>query len=249
AKLRVRMALGGRAWRGDFRVGGELTSGKPDQKEGLYFGAELSADHPLVRAGTPLHGPHLFPAAPPALRAAVPDYMAALTRLGHRLMAGLALSLGLEEAYFAERYTGEPLTLFRIFNYPPPEPTLWGVGEHTDYGLLTILEQDDAGGLEVRSQSRWVDAPPVPGAFVCTIGDMLDRMTRGLYRSTPHRVRNRSGRDRLSLAFFFDPNFFARVQPIDLPGRDALPDDQAERWDHASVHAFQGTYGEYLLNK
>ncbi len=249
-KLRIRMALGGRAWRGYFCVGDELTSGKPDQKEGLYFGAELAADHPLVRAGTPLHGPNPFPAEPAGFRETVLEYMAALTRLGHHLMAGLALSLGLEESYFADRYTGEPLTLFRIFNYPPPrDPALWGVGEHTDYGLLTILLQDDAGGLEVRSRSRWVAAPPVPGSFVCNIGDMLDRMTRGLYRSTAHRVRNPAPRDRLSFPFFFDPNFFARVQPIALPGRDAAPDDRAERWDHASVHAFEGTYGEYLLRK
>ncbi len=249
-KMRIRMALGGRAWRGYFRVGDELTSGQPDQKEGLYFGTELPADHPLVQAGTPLHGPNLFPDDLPGFREAVLDYMAALTRLGHSLMAGLALSLGLEESYFADRYTGAPLTLFRIFNYPPPrDPALWGVGEHTDYGLLTILAQDDAGGLEVRSRSRWVAAPPVPDSFVCNIGDMLDRMTRGLYRSTPHRVRNLAMRDRLSLPFFFDPNFFARVRPIDLPGREAAPDDRAERWDGASVHAFQGTYGDYLLNK
>src|SRR5262249_9656727 len=91
-------------------------------------------------------------------------------------------------------------------------------------------------------------APPVPGSLVCNIGDMLDRMTRGLYRSTPHRVRNPALRDRLSMPFFFDPNFFARVQPIDLPGRYA-PDDQTERWDCANIHAFQGTYGDYLLNK
>jgi isopenicillin N synthase-like dioxygenase len=249
-KLRVRMALGGRAWRGYFRVGDELTSGKPDQKEGLYFGAELAPDHPLVRSGTPLYGPNLFPAKPAGLRDAVLAYMAALTRLGHRLMAGLALSLGLPESYFAERYTGEPLTLFRIFNYPPPEdPAAWGVGEHTDYGLLSILLQDDAGGLEVRSRSRWVPAPPVPGSLVCNIGDMLDRMTRGQYRSTPHRVRNPAPRPRLSFPFFFDPNFFAPVRAIDLPGWEAPPDDRDERWDRASVHAFQGTYGDYLLNK
>ena len=166
------------------------------------------------------------------------------------VMAGLALSLGLEESYFADHGTREPLTLFRIFNYPPPaDPTLWGVGEHTDYGLLTILLQDDAGGLEVKSRSRWVPAPPVPGSFVCNIGDMLDRMTGGLYRSTPHRVRNPAPRDRLSFPFFFDPNFFARVQPIDLPGRNRPPDDRDERWDKASVHAFEGTYGDYLLGK
>jgi isopenicillin N synthase-like dioxygenase len=249
AKLLIRMALGGRAWRGYFQVGAELTSGKPDQKEGLYFGAELPAEHPLVRAGTPLHGPNLFPALP-GFRQTVLEYMGALTELGHHLMAGLALSLNLEESYFAERYTGEPLTLFRIFNYPPPfDTTLWGVGEHTDYGLLTILLQDDAGGLEVKSRSRWVPAPPIPDSFVCNIGDMLDRMTRGLFRSTPHRVRNPAPRDRLSFPFFFDPNFFARVQPIDVPGHAAADDDSAERWDRANVHAFQGTYGEYLLNK
>jgi isopenicillin N synthase-like dioxygenase len=249
-KMRVRMALGGRAWRGYFRVGDELTSGKPDQKEGLYFGAELPEDHPLVQAGTPLHGPNLFPDEPAGFRETVLDYMAALTRLGHRLMAGLALSLDLEESYFADRYTGEPLTLFRVFNYPPPaDPELWGVGEHTDYGLLTILLQDDAGGLEVRSRTEWISAPPVPGSFVCNIGDMLDRMTKGLFRSTPHRVRNPAPRDRLSFPFFFDPNFFARVQPIDLPGVEIPPDDRDERWDRASVHAFQGTYGDYLLDK
>jgi isopenicillin N synthase-like dioxygenase len=89
----------------------------------------------------------------------------------------------------------------------------------------------------------------VPGSFVCNIGDMLDRMTGGLYRSTPHRVRNPARRDRLSLPFFFDPNFFARIRPIDLPGRGPPPDDRGERWDGASVHAFEGTYGDYLLGK
>src|SRR5262249_36272911 len=148
-------------------------------KEGLYFGAELPADNSLVRAGTPLHGPNLFPPELPDFRETVLAYMAALTQLGHRLMAGLALGLGLKESYFADHGTAEPLVLFRIFNYPPPaDPALWGVGEHTDYGLLTILLQDDAGGLEVKSRSRWVAAPPVPGSFVCNIGDMLDRMTR-----------------------------------------------------------------------
>src|SRR5262245_53988185 len=201
AKMEIRMARGGRAWRGYFPVGGELTSGRPDQKEGLYFGAELASDDPRVRAGTPLHGPNLFPDANvPELRAVVLEYMAALTRLGHALLRGLALGLGLDESYFADHGTRDPLVLFRIFSYPPasaaPDPTLWGVGEHTDYGLLTMLWQDESGGLEVRSRSRWVAAPPVPGSFVCNIGDMLDRMTKGLYRSTAHRVRNPSARDR-----------------------------------------------------
>lgn len=251
-KLRIGMAQGGRAWRGYFPVGGELTSGKPDIKEGIYFGKELDAAHPLVQTGTPMHGPNLFPPNIPYFRETVLEYIAALAALGHALMRGIALSLGLEETYFADRYTAEPLILFRIFNYPPPareaapEPA-FGVGEHTDYGLLTILKQDMAGGLEVKIGGQWVPAPPLPNAFVCNIGDMLDRMTGGQYLSTPHRVRNVSGRNRLSFAFFFDPNFQAEIKPIESV--TAIHDNRVERWDQASVHAFQGTYGDYLLSK
>ncbi len=257
-KMRIQMARGGRAWRGYFPVGGELTSGEPDLKEGIYFGAELKENHPLVQAGVPLHGPNLFPSNLPEFRETVLKYLAAMTELGHTLMAGISLSLGLDESYFAERYTGDPLILFRIFNYPAQPPGLeqqWGVGEHTDYGLLTILKQDEAGGLQVKSQSRWIEARPVPGSFVCNIGDMLDRLTGGLYRSTPHRVRNLSGRDRLSFPFFFDPNFNAMVEPIALDhvAFDARPndreDDREQRWDRVSVHEFRGTYGDYLLGK
>src|SRR5437870_934895 len=221
AKLQISMSRGGRAWRGYFPIAGELTSGKPDLKEGIYFGAELQDDHPLVKMGTPMHGPNLFPPNMPQFREIVLDYMAEMTRLGHRLMAGIALSLGLEESYFADRYTTDPLTLFRIFNYPPlaTQQPAWSVGEHTPSALLPIWNQGDSGGLRVKSRSgwpnaEWVDAPPVADSFVCNIGDMLDRMTGGLYRSTPHRVRNVSSRSRLSFPFFFDPNFNAEIKPI-----------------------------------
>ncbi|KAF1043669.1 isopenicillin N synthase family dioxygenase [Xylophilus sp.] len=255
-KLRWRMALGGRAWRGYFPAGGELTSGRPDWKEGLYLGTELPDDDPRVQARWPVHGRNLFPDVA-GLREAILDYLAALTALGHRLMEGIALSLGLPADWFAARYTGDPLVLFRIFNYPAqPLPQaldaqagdIWGVGEHTDYGLLTLLLQDDGGGLQVKTRGGWIEAPPVPGTFVINIGDMLDRMTGGLYRSTPHRVRrNTAGRDRLSFPVFFDPAFDARVQPI--AGLPAPEDDSAARWDGANVHAFDGTYGDYLLGK
>ena len=253
-KLTIRMELGGKAWRGYFPLGDELTSGEPDLKEGLYFGAELGPDDPRVQAGVPLHGSNLFPEALPELGDTVLEYMAAMTNLGHALMCGIARSLGLAPEYFHDRYMADPLTLFRIFHYPHVEPDPdaekpWGVGEHTDYGVLTILKQDDAGGLEVRSESRWIDAPPVANAFVCNIGDMLDRLTRGYYRSTPHRVRNTSGRSRLSFPFFFDPNFDAAIEPIGLNEALIAPDDRAERWDQASVHEAQGTYGDYVLSK
>lgn len=253
-KMRWRMALAGRAWRGYFPPGGELTSGRPDWKEGLYLGTELPADHPLVLAGTPVHGGNLFPDIP-GFRDTILQYMRAVTALGHALMRGIALSLALPANYFADRYTADPLILFRIFNYPSqPSPAdmdvQWGVGEHTDYGLLTILLQDKIGGLQVKTPGGWIDAVPVPDTFICNIGDMLDRMTGGWYRSTAHRVmRNTSGRDRLSFPLFFDPNYFAQVHRIEGLPAVPDPDDSASRWDKANVHAFNGIYGDYLLDK
>jgi isopenicillin N synthase-like dioxygenase len=252
-KMQIAMAHGGRAWRGYFPVGNELTSGKPDQKEGIYFGAELPADHPAVQADKPLHGSNLFPEIP-AFRETVLEYLDALTQLGHALMRGFALGLGLNENYFHDRYTADPLILFRIFNYPQvkqpsPDDVLWGVGEHTDYGLLTILRQDTTGGLQVKSRSRWIDAPPIAGSFICNLGDMLDRLTRGIYRSTPHRVINKSTRDRLSFPFFFDPNFDAEIKPIEGLDTEVAIDDSQSRWDKSNVHVFAGTYGDYLLKK
>lgn len=254
-KMRIAMAHGGRAWRGYFPLGGELTSGRPDRKEGLYFGTELPPHDPRVRAGWPLHGANLWPADPPGLRDAVLAYMDAACRAAQAILSGLALGLGLPADWFARHYTAEPTVLFRVFRYPPQPDgdDGWGVGEHTDYGLLTLLLQDPVPGLQVRTPQGWIEAPPLPGTLVCNIGDMLDRLTGGLYRSTPHRVRNRGGRDRCSYPLFFDPGFDTRVTPLPAlaaidPARVAA--DRADRWDGSSVLApFDGTYGDYLLGK
>ena len=251
AKAAVAMPLAGPAWRGWFPVRGEITSGRPDRKEGLYVGVEHPADHPRVAARTPLHGPNLFPPGPlgPLVRAWVDD----MTTLAGAVMEGIAVGLGLPRAWFAEHLTADPTALFRIFHYPALPDNAnsdeWGVGEHTDYGLLTLLAQDAAGGLQVRTPTdTWLDVPAEPGVLVCNIGDMLDKLTEGRYRSTPHRVRNLSGRSRLSFPFFFDPSWEAVVAPLPL---DESPpaDDASRRWDGASVHAWSGTYGDYLTAK
>ncbi len=255
-KMEVSMSRGGIAWRGFFPVGGELTSGRPDIKEGLYFGSDLADDHPRVTAAWPLHGANLWPRQIPGLRPAVDTYMATTVKAAHRLIEGIAMALGLEADYFDNTYTAEPTVLFRIFHYPANHPLTeeqsWGVGEHTDYGLLTLLAQDANGGLQVKTPNGWIDAPPVEGALVCNIGDMLDRLTGGWFRSTPHRVRNTAGKDRLSFPLFFDPDFAAEICP--LPEYSGHSNRQKEadgsgRWDHADLQAFEGTYGDYLLGK
>ena len=245
-KMAIHMELGGRAWRGYFSAGDELTSGVPDVKEGIYFGSELPADQPKVISGRPLHGCNLFPDIP-GFRETVLDYLNAMTNLGHTLMQGIALSLGFDSDYFRINYTEDPTILFRIFHYPPTTHQActdsWGVGEHTDYGLLTILRQDDQGGLQVKSESAWTEAPPIPNSFVCNIGDMLDRMSGGLYRSTPHRVKKQRNRGRLSFPFFFDPGFDVEVKPI------FASQPAPARWDGTSLQEISGTYGKYLLDK
>lgn len=250
-KAAIAMRRAGRAWRGWFPLGGELTAGVPDLKEGLYFGEEHHPFDPRVQRGEPLHGANLFPADVPELREAVLAWMAAMTRLGHDLARLLSIGLGLPADWLDRHYTARPTVLFRIFRYPAdeqPEATRWGVGEHTDYGLLTILAQDDAGGLEVRTRDGWIDVPPVDGALVVNVGDMLERLTGGGYRSAPHRVRNRSGRERIAMPFFFDPDLRARLVPLHEPTPSAR-EHAASRWDGSSVHDLSGTYGDYLLGK
>jgi len=253
-KAEIAMERGGKAWRGFFPVGAELTSGRPDRKEGVYFGTELDAHDPRVAAGLPLHGPNLFPAEPIGLRAAVLDHIDEVTRVGQAVLAGLALALGLDARWFVQHLTADPIVLFRIFRYPPTGPALatgdgWGVGEHTDYGLLTLLGQDGTPGLEVRGHDGWVAVDARTDRFVGNIGDMLERLTGGRYRSTPHRVRNTSSVERLSYPLFLDPGWDAVVERLPIVTR---PDDDAsaaDRWDRTSVHGFTGTYGDYLLGK
>jgi polar amino acid transport system ATP-binding protein len=249
-KQRIHMSHGGRAWRGYFPVGGELTSGQPDLKEGLYFGTELGADDPRVRAGIPMHGSNLFPDVP-QFRETSLAYMHALETTGQRVLSLLAEGLQLDTDYFQQRYTGDPTVLFRIFRYPPDDAARagWGVGAHTDYGLLTLLQQDSVGGLQVLNRDRWLEVPPLEDSLVCNVGDMLEKLTRGRYLSALHRAKNLTVRERLSMVLFLDPAFDAQLEALPGVVPDSAQPHTDVRWDRIDPHALQGTYGEYLLSK
>ncbi len=247
-KSEVSMGRGGSAWRGWFPVGCELTSGVPDAKEGYYFGEELPTDDPRVSAGLPLHGPNLFPQRPTELGPIVLAWMDEMHGLAQRLMEAVAVGLGLARDHFSGGLTAEPTELFRMFHYPPaPRGSKWGVAEHTDYGLLTILAQDSTGGLEAMTpDGRWVPVPPDRDVLVGNLGDMLERLTGGVYRSTPHRVRpSAPGTSRLSFPYFFDPGWNSRPARLNL-GEAARAHS---RWDGENPLLFEGTYGEYLMSR
>jgi len=181
----------------------------PDLKESFYTGVEAIAanawpDETLV----------------PGFRAACERYAAAMDALARRLMGLFEVALQLPAGHF-DAFMRHPTCTTRLLHYPPQPaaaaPGQIGCGAHTDWGALTLLAQDDAGGLQVRVNGQWTDVAPQPGAFVVNVGDMMQRWTNDRWPSTVHRVIHRaSGRHRWSIAYFFDLDAEASIVP--LPG-------------------------------
>jgi isopenicillin N synthase-like dioxygenase len=184
----------------------------PDLKESFNLGLPLQADDPDVVAGKPLHGVNVWPDLP-GYRADVERYFEQMMALGDRLLGPLAICLGMQPEALRALYR-KPIAFMRLFHYPPTTRLAereHGAAEHQDYGFLTILAQDNAGGLEVRApDGSIIGVEPRTDAFVVNAGDMLARITGGALLSAPHRVINRSGVGRYSIPFFFDPDFDAR---------------------------------------
>ncbi|WP_158607853.1 isopenicillin N synthase family dioxygenase [Nocardia panacis] len=168
---------------------------------------------------------NLWPDTPTRFEQTWLDYMAAMETLGHRLMRLFALALGLDETFFDDKVDEHISAIVANFYYrqtDSPAPGQLRRGAHTDWGVLTILYQDDIGGLQVRQEGRgWRDVPFVPGSFIINIGDMMAFWTGGHWVSTPHRVLNPgAGQDntRLSIPYFYLPNQDAPVRPVTRPG-------------------------------
>ncbi|MGZ4679339.1 MAG: isopenicillin N synthase family dioxygenase [Ilumatobacteraceae bacterium] len=245
-KEAVALARGGAAWRGWFPLEGELTSGVADLKEGYYFGRELPPDP------RPMHGPNIWPTEPPQFQPLITQWMETMEPLAQFVLSLMAEGLGLAPDFFRNDLTADPTPLFRIFRYPPHPPDSadrWGVAEHSDYGLLTLLAHDGTPGLQVKVGDAWLDAPHDPALIICNLGDMLDRLTAGRYRSTPHRARNAATHDRYSLPFFLDPGWNAVIESIDLDDGWVAPLDADRRWDRANLRDLSGTYGDWLKEK
>jgi isopenicillin N synthase-like dioxygenase len=167
----------------------------PDLKESFNLGLPLTTDDPDVKANKPLHGVNVWPGLP-GFRAPVEAYFNAMMTLGSRMLGPLALCLGMKPQDLWALYR-KPIAFMRLFHYPPGgrlQDGEHGAAEHQDYGFLTILAQDAAGGLEVRAPDGTVAAvEPQPDTFIINIGDMLAEISGGTLRSAPHRVINRAG--------------------------------------------------------
>ena len=176
------------------------------------------SEPPPGRHAWPLDGPNRWPDLN-GFRDAAEAFEAAAEPVARRLLQAMALGLGAEPERLL-RLFDPPTVWLRLLRYPrrPAEMPAdrYGSAPHTDFGCLTLLVQDDAGGLEVRSAGGdWIAAPPVEGALLVNTGDVVPVWSGGRWRSTPHRVVNPPDRDRYSIAYFFDPSPDARIAPLD----------------------------------
>lgn len=207
-----------------------------DRKEAFNIGLDLAPDDPEVQAGAPFRGVNQWPALS-GWRDTLLDYFARMQGLATELHRAIAVDLDVAPDFF-DPMVDRPMATLRLLHYPA-EPVATdgalGAGAHTDYGNVTILATDGVPGLEVRTRAgEWVAAPHIPGAFVCNIGDLLMRWSNDVYVSTPHRVVNRTGRERYSIAFFFDPNPDAAIAC--LPS--CVSDDRPARYPPTTGAAY-----------
>ena len=188
----------------------QLDPSKPsDLKETFDMGFHMPVDHPEVLAGKPLRGPNRHPDMP-GWAGLMEQHYADMQGLAKTLLRAMAMALDIEHDFFDARFH-EPISVLRMIHYPPRHTATsaeqQGAGAHTDYGCITLLYQDDAGGLQVRARDgEWIDAPPIAGSFVVNIGDMMARWSNDRYRSTAHRVISPRERDRYAMPFFAEPH-------------------------------------------
>ncbi|WP_339665727.1 2-oxoglutarate and iron-dependent oxygenase domain-containing protein [uncultured Pseudomonas sp.] len=194
-----------------------------DMKEAFNIGTDFPEDHPDVVAGKPFRGVNFWPPID-GWREQVLGYFDACLGLGRLIHRGISIDLGLKEDFF-DAHLQEPIATLRMLHYPASAGQIdredGGAGAHTDYGNVTLLATDEVAGLQVATrQGNWIEAPHIPGAFVCNIGDCLMRWSNDTYVSTPHRVRPPE-QERYSIAFFLEVAPDAMVDP-----RDIVPDEQ-----------------------
>ena len=192
---------------------GETTdpTSKGDLHEAFDFALDLPADDPDLARGLFGYMPNQWPdeAAIPGFRAALLAYQRAALAFGADIFRAFALALELPEDHFAPMIT-KPLAMTRVLHYPPQtgaiDEKLIGIGAHSDYECFTILCTDEKAALQVlNAAGEWIEAPPVPGAFIVNVGDMMERWTNDYFKSTIHRAINRTGRQRYSIPLFFGP--------------------------------------------
>lgn len=216
--------------RGWLRRGGAKMNddANADLKESFIWGYQDENGHTME--DHPLRGRNRWPEFDRDLQKHAMAYFHQAHQVAHHLLRGFALGLGLDENTFLRSCT-TPLSRASFVYYPAQTEEVgvnqFGVGPHTDFGVLTVLCQDSVGGLQVEdANGDWIQAPPIEGALVINVADLLTRWTDGAYKSTPHRVINSSGKERLSIVLAFDPDPDTLIDARDIYGADYVTNVQ-----------------------
>ena len=236
-KLKVKSDRNNRGYR---EVGDVVhANGKPSARDNFDLGFPVAADDPEVLAGTPLYAPNKWPDTP-GFQEAFEAYYAETFQLGMKILEGFALYLGKEEDFFVRHFT-KPVADMVINHYLGARGlhiSDQASGPHTDHGIVTILWQDDLGGLEVMGKDgKWIAVTPLRGSYVINIGELMKRWTNGRFKATVHRVVHLQDKSRYSMPLFCNPNFRTTVDPRDLGVSEA-----------DAVYA-PVTSGEFLLSR
>ena len=206
-------------------------AGSKDTKEAFDLSLDLPDYDPDYRAGNRLLGPNRWPTEVRNFRERVYAYYGAVTALGRRLLRGFLLALDLPEDHF-DGVLLKPPSQLRLIHYPFSAGALDapGIGAHTDYECFTILHATSPGLEVLNARNRWIDAPPMPGAFVINIGDLLEVLSNGRWVSTAHRVRKVT-EERYSAPLFFNLDYDAEIAPaphlVHLDGEARYPSVRA----------------------
>ncbi len=196
-------------------------SGTVFARDSFDLGFPVAADDPEVLAGTPLYAENRWPALP-GFREAISAYYDATFQVGLKILEGFAIYLGKPEGFFSRHFTKPVADMVINHYFGRSLAASVGGGEtasapHTDHGIVTILWQDESGGLEILDRDGgWIAAPPVRGSYVVNVGELMKRWTNGRFQATVHRVIHVKEADRLSMPLFCNPDFRTEVDPRQL---------------------------------
>lgn len=206
--------------RGLLQVGQSRMEGqaRADLKESYLWGLDVAPDNADFLHGNVMLPPNNWPDFMPHMRSVLNGYMDAAHRCGKQLLRAIAVSLDIDRDYFVSHFD-KPISRGSLIHYPPQSEDMgldqYGVSPHTDYGTMTLLAQDNTGGLRVRdNHGKWITAHPIEGTLVVNVGDLLARWSNDRFSSTEHAVVNTAGRERYSIAIALDPDWHTPIRPV-----------------------------------
>ncbi|NKB61794.1 MAG: isopenicillin N synthase family oxygenase [Gammaproteobacteria bacterium] len=217
-------------FRGWESLGSELTNNQVDHREQLDIGPEREALTNPYPHYERLIGPNQWPTALPGFQECVLTFMAKMSTVARRILSLMSMSLGLDSDQIHHSFGEIPGPYLKLIRYPSTPSGSQGVGIHKDSGYLTLLLQDNIGGLEAQAcDGKWYGIRPREGAFVVNVGELLQMITHHYFIAAPHRVVNAKPVERFSSAFFYSPDLHARLDPLPL-GQGLIEQARRSAW-------------------